>query len=219
MAHFVNMKAQYLLTTNFKVMYTTLLAQPSLALSAPRTFLPWVIANRGLSRRFRHYLLVRSPQRRLVSFFRDKFRQDPHFYTEGRAYSEWQDCQRIFFSALGISPDHSPIMIRECLLATSFDHFMEILPDVYRLEAHLTPQYAAMQLSWHGIRVAHLNPDRVLKIERKEDLAFIERVLALDISRAHNTTAKCDETIAVTGRHSDIIRALYRDDLERYGYV
>jgi hypothetical protein len=79
-----------------------------------------------------HYLLVRNPYDRVVSFYKDKLLAEPS--SKLCSYAELQRCQRLFCPHLQIDPHDSPTTIREKLLSLSSAQFIDLLPDIKRID-------------------------------------------------------------------------------------
>ena len=77
MAIFVDQVRDYFLLTNFKVMYSTLLAQNNLQEIFLRNYLDYVKFKSQQSQK-QTIMLVRNPYGKLISFFEDKFRRYPN---------------------------------------------------------------------------------------------------------------------------------------------
>ena len=74
MIHFFHKKNKILVSTNLKVMYSSLKQTDSLVEIKYKKFLFLKITNIF---KVKHYLLVRNPYTRIVSFYKNKFQATP----------------------------------------------------------------------------------------------------------------------------------------------
>lgn len=217
MPHFVNHTHRYYISTSYKVLYTLFVRQPLLAIAGRKpmvrnAFVKWLTPLPGWG----HFLLVRNPYDRLVSFYKDKFQQEP--YHHACTYAELQICQKLFADYAGIAAHDSPREVSQKLRGFSFARFIHYLPEVYLRDGHLVPQAQLRTLSFYGLPVCPLKFDRVLKLECAEDRAYLQHALALDLTRKVNST----HTIQLANPWSLPLRAivnqLYRADFTAFGY-
>lgn len=212
MPHFYAPHAQAYLSTNFKVMWSSLRQQPNLHKVYDRNMATYRLLMRlGAMPHRPQYLLVRNPYDRLESFFKNKLRRSVD------DSPEWQKPQRVFFDVIGVERGDTPAIIAAKMRAFTFADFIESLPLVYRRNRHLHPQHwvaYAGPRQW-GI-VARL--DRVFHLEQAEELAEMAALLRLDIAHKSNTTAAVTADTPWTPELRAIVQDLYRTDFERYGY-
>lgn len=211
---FIDPVRRFTLATNYKVMYSTLLAQPQLSV---------VHDHRELFGRLvgehppitDHYLLVRDPYARLLSFYADKFL----FHPPGADEASIQGSHRVFFAALGadaMSPEERTASFR----ATDFPRFVTLLtPELIASNVHLVPQSHTLALPRRFLARRALarvwKPGRVLKME--EDLEVLA-ALGIDIEVRINATSHAGVTATYTPDAYRRVSSLYRDDFERFGY-
>ena len=162
-----------------------------------------------------HFFIVRNPYTRLESFFRDKFRQDP--VTKLRTYDELQRCQRSFCADLQIAPTDAPQAIREKLIGLSFAQFVHLLPKVYQQDGHLHPQVQMTTMRFRGAAV-QLHFDRVLKIESVADRAYLQNVLAIDLSAKVNNTKQVAWSSPWQPTLYALVNELYQADFTTFQY-
>ena len=210
MPTFFNRAEGYLLTTNLKVMYSTIAKQPGL-----EPF-PWTgrqVLGMVFQRQPDHYMLVRSPFSRLESFFNNKLALVNLKLVERYG---WQDCQRMFFPLLGLSGKEPVEAIKDGLLGIPWEQFLAWLPQIYRLDAHLHPQAWALVKRAGRLPVRLRLPyRRLLKME--SDLPGMFDLLKLDASIHINPTLS-PGNLSYTDRSRSMIRKLYREDFKRFGY-
>jgi len=210
MPHLVNVESSFYLTTNFKVMWSTLRLQDSLTRRNKKQLLKEkLIEKLSLKASKNHYFLVRNPYTRLESFFKDKMRKNVS------PDVPWQICQKLFFHHLGITDTHNDDDIAEKLKSFSFESFIHILPKVYVTDMHLHPQFWTTYL---GIRNWGwpLQFDQIFKIE--SDLEELKNTCQIDLSIIQNDTKKIKEEITWTKEMKDIVKKTYHEDFKRYGY-
>lgn len=217
MPHFVNSSTHYYISTNYKVLCTLLYRQPNLQIAMKKG-----IAIQSYLKRFtpfwwmRHFLLVRDPYKRVVSFFKDKFRQAPlHLWP---TYDELQYCQRLFCPSLEIHPYDSPAEIRDKLLNVSFAQFINLLPSLYEADDHLHPQIQLTMMCFRGIPIGSIKFDRILKVECSHDMAYLQDELSIDLSKEYNSTHKIQLPNPWEPRLLAIVNHLYQADFEAFNY-
>lgn len=216
MPHFVNRRRRYFLSTNYKVLYSLLVAQPTLQVADPNR-----VALHGLLKPWLpvpwmgHFLLVRDPYQRLESFYKDKFCQEPTRAL--RPYAELQHSHRCFGPYLRIDVADAPATIREKLLGLSFAQFIRLLPNVYLLDGHLYPQVNITTLLWCG-RSHQLAFDRIFKVESATDLAYLQDGLALDLSQSYNSTQSIALPDPWQPELRTIVNHLYKADFAAFRY-
>lgn len=213
MPHFYAPATPAYLSTNFKVMWSTLRQQPQLRKVYDRNMATYRLLMRvGLMPRRPQYLLVRNPYDRLTSFFKNKLRRSVD------DSPVWQKPQRVFFEVIGVVRGDSDAVIAQKMRNFTFEGFIESLPSVYHRNRHLHPQHwvaYAGPRSW-GIE-AEL--DRVFRLESAEDLRTMSALLGLDIGHRANSTAEVDAQTHWTPALKAIVQEIYRTDFERYGYA
>ena len=216
MPHFVNPSQRYYISTNYKVLYTLLYHQPCLQLVRPKNMRVHAFLNRFTPFHLRrHFLLVRDPYKRAVSFYKDKFRQVP--LDKWLTYDELQSCQRLFCPHIDLTPNDSPAEIRHKLLSVSFAQFINLLPQVYQRDAHLRPQTQLIMIFFRGMPIK-LKFDRILKVELADDLAYLQDELSIDLSKRHNSTHKIQLPNPWDPSLLAVVNNLYRADFEAFNY-
>ncbi len=208
MPSFYNPQRNYVLTTNLKVMYSTLCRQPSLRLLPTDVHAALRV---WLAPGVRRYLLVRNPYDRLVSFFADKFSTTP----ADDGMNAWQDCQRLFFPALGLNGREDMNVIAERLRAVTFERFIDLLPRVYRRDAHLWPQHWSARFRLYGLSIpAPIHA--VFKIE--EDRRILCDDLGLDLTTQVNASQHGAHDRYFVATTYAVANEVYRVDFERFNY-
>ncbi|MEB3356993.1 MAG: sulfotransferase family 2 domain-containing protein [Synechococcales bacterium] len=219
MPHFISTTANYLITTNYKVMYSTMTNQTGLRLCPGRELMKITYARRLGLCAASHYLIVRNPYHRLISFYKNKFQTNPLKAAAPLPYSKWQHSQRIFFPFLNITRETPADEIKDKLLHVRFDQFVQILPSVYRLDGHLSPQYQVRFICHRGLRLGQIKFTAILKMEASEDLNYLSQDLHLDLSQKHNQTGTAHLSDYFTSDLLRIVNDLYFEDFSRYGYT
>lgn len=211
--HYYNSKKKFLLSTNFKVWFSTLEKQRCLRRINTEFVLKNISAPKKTIRE--HFLLVRNPYERAESFFKDKFRKHPQL-VDISPHHNWQNCQKIFFPFINVNETEN-FEIRDALLSVSFRQFISFLPEVYTFDAHLTPQYLAFFIH-HNNHFFQIPYNRCLQVEKAENLLFIKRDLSLDITIKENPTDEMEWEIDWGQREKETIKKLYQNDFELFDY-
>lgn len=211
---FIDGARRFTLATNYKVMYSTLVAQPHLMLVHSRAELyealvkeaPLITA---------HYVLVRDPYARLLSFYADKFQAHP----PGDDESSVQGSHRVFFEALGVG-GLSTAERTSVFRSTDFGQFVALLtPALIASNVHLVPQSHTLSLPRNPLahrRLARVwRPDQVLRME--SDLDTLSS-LGIDVAVRINATPHAGVAEVYTPEAYRRVSGLYRDDFERFGY-
>lgn len=217
MAHFVNRSRGYLISTSYKVMYTLFCQQSSLQVVAHIHMTPLIYLQQ-LTKfgTLPHYLIVRNPYHRVESFYKDKLRKE--FLRHCRPYDQIERCQRVFFPYLQIRPQDSPQEICEKFLGLSFAQFVELLPEIYREDAHFSPQVLTTKLHFQDRPILPLTFTRILKLEAQDDLHYLEKRLHLNLSQKINSTEKIVLSNPWTLPLRTIVNDLYQADFDRFDY-
>jgi len=214
--HFQNRDKAYFLTTNFKVLFSTLKRQPNLIVASDKTiFINSIVRNLFHIKMAKNYLLVRNPYERLESFYRDKFINHPENAYFTNKYT-WQHCQRIFFKELQLSNSNF-FEIRNILINTSFEQFIQILPLKYQQDVHLTPQAYALNINFMRFNIK-IRFDKILKIEDEDCMYFLKRNLDIDTSIRENYTKHLKIHTNWDRNLRKIVHTLYKDDFIQFGY-
>ena len=215
MPHFVNHAKHYLISTNYKVLYSLFVEQPELREINRQEVAQYYLGGPAPAPRLSHFLVVRNPYTRLESFFKDKFRQDP--VVRLRTYDQLQRCQRLFCAYLQIVPADSPMTIREKLLSLSFEQFVQLLSTVYLQDGHLHPQIQMTTIRFRGAPLL-LNFARVFKLESATDMADLQAKLAIDVSQPINHTHQVKWSSPWQPDLYAVVNELYKADFETFQY-
>ena len=211
---FIDPARRFTLATNYKVMYSTLLAQSQLTVAHDRSELERLLRDQT-PRITQHYLLVRNPYDRLLSFYADKFQAHP----PGADDATIQGSHRIFFDLLGVAASAGADRAA-AFRNTGFERFVELLtPALIVSNVHLVPQSTTLAppRGWRERRALGglWRPGRVLKMER--DLETL-RSLGIDIEVRINATPHGSATEVYTPASYSRATDLYRQDFERFEY-
>ena len=211
---FIDGARRFTLATNYKVMYSTLAAQQHLTVVHSRTELYEALVGED-PRITDHYVLVRNPYARLLSFYADKFQAHP----PGDDESSVQGSHRVFFDALGVG-GLTTAERTSTFRTTGFGQFVELLtPDLIAANVHLVPQSHTLSLPRNPFQRRRLarvwRPDRVLRME--SDLGTLS-ALGIDVAVRINATPHADVAEVYNPEAYRRVSALYRDDFDRFGY-
>ena len=138
--------------------------------------------------KYKHFLIVRNPYRKLISFFQDKFRVFPSEAQDDFTWHQWESSHKVFFPHLGINRMISAVEIMDKLIYMRFDRFIHLLPKVYLIELHLWPQNYIRNLMYGRILLRQIHFDQVLKMESIDDMRFMGNELGLDLSKKYRST-------------------------------
>lgn len=207
------------LSTNMKVMYSSLLAQPNLTPVGRGKHieerLKQLIWRRESSRV--HYLLVRNPYSRTISFFQDKFRFNLKRGRKSRLYAEWQKCQKLFFPHAGVKKNDRYEEIVDKLLSFEFPNFIELLPELWRMDDHLIPQCCVFLGRIKFVMRSNLFSN-IIRMENRDELNSMATELNIDLGMRRNTTAPQAIGEWFTPDQYKIINSVYEDDFNQFNY-
>jgi len=195
MPFFYSKSKDFLLYTNFKVMYSTLRKQDSL--KRLKGILLWMYRGK------KTYVLGRDPYSRLESFYRDKLNKDLGID------KKLVRSQKIFLPHVGLNRWSKKKDVVEKLGAIDFPDFIELLPKVYMKNRHLHPQVKIFQ----GIE----SPVK-LRIEDKESMETLQSTFGIDTTLRVNKTNREQFILEWTPEMYRIVNDLYKDDFEFFGY-
>lgn len=211
MPHFLNAN-NTTISTNMKVMYTSLRSQKNLRRLRRSSFVLGVMLEKaGLRKKRDHYFLVRNPYRKLESFFKNKIRDELNNETN------WQRSQQILFPVAGVNKRDTPEVIFSKLSSVSFEQFVKSLPSLYDKNRHLHPQHWIESLGPVGLNIKP-GFKKIIRIEDKEELADFFGENGLDLSIRQNTTKEIKEPIEWTDEMRSVVQAVYQEDFHRYQY-
>lgn len=202
------------LITNYKVMFSTLVHQENLERVNYRSFVLYsILATIGLRKKAPIHFLLRDPELRLQSFFKNKFRQ----HIDKQSNSEWEHCQRIFFDQLGVAKSDSTKKIKDVILQFTYQDFILHLKDHYLKDAHLLPQTYKKNLSIGGISLPiKFKPDRVYLMEIEKDIQSLEQDFNLDLSQRKNRSHSEINQSEISKEMHKIVREVYKSDYDLY---
>ena len=223
MIHFFHKKNKILVSTNLKVMYSSLKHTDSLVEIKYKKFLFLKIINIF---KVKHYLLVRNPYTRIVSFYKNKF-QGISKQAFNRDLSKFQCVQKLFFTHLNINSDDTNDVIASKLCSLSFVDFIRLLPQYYQRDFHMHPQsrvfYSKIKPGWFRWFLVPLQrciikfKIQTIKIEDLEKMNVLSKKIDLDMSIKKNHTQSI-KTPALTPETIKIINKIYYDDFILFGY-
>ena len=213
MPRFMHREQPVLVSTNLKVLYSSLAHQTNLTAIGEGTFARKLIAGKRT-----HMLFVRNPYDRLVSAYTDKFQTHPRQLGED-GFKNWQRIQLRFLEQIGFDTRTSDDRIQEALLSVDFDQFVRQLPRLQYRDAHVVPQHHRRRPTFKWI--IPLLPARVDRLIRIEEMNTdqINQQLGLDLqSVRRNQTRHGPAEDYFTSELRGIVNRVYRRDFEHLGY-
>lgn len=204
MPRFLSSDGRVLISTSYKVMYSSLSHQPGLREIPERHAAKLLL--RDSAGRPQHIVLGRNPYTRFRAFFRDKLRGN----LADRHHGRFQWCQRFILWELGVSPLAGFAKKREALLSLGFEDMLALLPRLI-WNGHLKPQ---SQLLWSAGRRLP-GPEHIVRIEDGVEQAS---PWLADIGR-HNAARPPPEPMRFHGPGLAGFNALYAGDFDLWGYA
>lgn len=215
---FYNNRRGYFLSTNTKVLSSTLFRQEELERASRWYELINNFKKRlGVFQNQPHYLLVRNPFTRLESFFREKLRSKVALITSKETPYRIKLHQRIFFRFAKIKEDEPDYVKKEKLENFSWNQFISALPKVYRLDAHLRPQSKILNPTIRHILPVKIYYDRIFKIENSDDMNDLSN-LGINLSIKANRTSKENSEICWNHHMIELVQNIYKDDFLNFKY-
>lgn len=225
MPHFIDAREGRIVSTSYKVMYTTLRGSAQLEfINADRhhELLKLLAGAAVRGKRPDLVLLARNPYDRVVSFFCDKFGSHPKAHAEPGFC--WQECQRVFWPYMALDAGASCASVAESMLGTCFQEFVSMLGRYFRdtgldsVEPHLAPQYLSLQwvLRAGRFRIGVPFAPRLYRVVRIEDENAL-RAIHDPADRQNATSHGAYREYLDPGTFA-VVNELYREDFRRLGY-
>lgn len=219
MPFFYSKKYNVVVITNYKVLFSLLSNQDELCSISNRMLLVHKLRHYiKLRPKVQYYMLVRDPYDRLESFFKDKLRKSLLTY-ENNIHFEWQNCQKIILKRLGYDP--CALDARRRLSRTSFEQFIRMLPFIYKIDAHLHPQYTVLgqYVTKFGIKIKfNFNNFEVIKVEDIIELQSKLSAMEIDLSKKINHTEDVFESLEWNSDMRMIVNDIYYKDFISWNY-
>jgi hypothetical protein len=214
MPRFLDQERSLLVTTNMKVLYSSLCRQADLHPIGEARMVREIL----LGGRHRHLMFVRHPHDRLVSAYVDKFQTHPRWLGTPR-FEGWQKIQHRYLKELGVDVDAGDEFIKDALLKVDFGTFIERLPRLFMRDAHLRPQHHRMSLAIRmRVRVAPLRIDELIRIEEIDHRRIRDDLgIELDTIR-ENATTHGPSSEYFTPRLREVVDRIYAKDFDLLGY-
>ena len=215
MPRFLDSKRALLVTTNMKVLYSSLCRQPDLRPVGEGALLREIIR----PRRHRHLMFVRDPYERLVSAWTDKFRTHPRSLGTPR-FQGWQKIQFLYLRASNFDRWDSDDSIRDALLGIDFGSFVKRIPALFWRDAHLRPQSYRQSLSLKmQIRLLPLRIDELVRIEAIDHQHLLDNY-GIDLRTIReNVTDHAPPAHYFTPALQALAERVYDVDFRRFGYA
>ncbi|MEM9938491.1 MAG: hypothetical protein AAF768_06555 [Pseudomonadota bacterium] len=202
--------------TSFKVMSSHFRDNPDFQRTYwNRKSLPAALSNRFLGNPRSHFVF-RDPVSRFLSYFKDKFRQEPaRMLAEDRLKPEnLQACQRYWLESTDVDVSNVPDAC-EALLSASIGDVINWLPENYTRDGHTMPQLMSLYFDWRGLNF-RLKPVAVYLQDDPEDVAQLAADLKFKIAEKANSTSRYNASVSVTDAERDKIKAIYAADMHLF---
>ena len=159
--------------------------------------------------------------KRAEAFLRISYRkQHPAKYSLGSSF-RWETPQKIFFPLLGLNNKTSNEEIREALLGTSFEMFIDMLAQCYHLDEHVNPQHWILnhpQYRFFKNLNVHEKQLSVFKIENLSHMSEFSYLTGFDSNVSMNSTKKLNADCLMNNEMLKKINSIYANDFKYYGY-
>ena len=96
---------------------------------------------------------------------------------------KWQLCQKLFFPQLGLDESMPSSKISKKLLERTFSEFIAILPQSYKKDMHLRPQYWSLHIKASKKRNIELpiSYKKIYKMESEKDVNELANIFKVDL--------------------------------------
>lgn len=167
------------------------------------------------------YFMVRDPYQKAISFYKDKFQKIPRQADLSKPF-KWEKPQRVFFPLLGLcTKKNSPQEIKQRLMDTSFDEYVEMLAKCHHLDEHIQPQHWILDNpSYKFLKTLSVNKHQItiLKMDSTEDMSKFAEATGFDFSQRANSTDNIAAPTTISNDSLTILNHIYRQDFEDFGY-
>lgn len=204
MPRLVNTLTDELISTAYKVMYSSMMAIPTLREIGELEFTSK--AADALGRNEQLLMAVRNPYARLSSFFADKLRHNLE-----REEGSWQFSQLMFFPLVGVTVNDSFAAIKQALQSISFEAFIDYLPHVWR-NGHLRPQAELLRAGQLDLAL------HTCYFPIETDGSKFWSHLGISEPPQMNTTFSRFDSLTLSRARLDSINDIYADDFAAFGY-
>ncbi len=205
-----------LVITNFKVMFSSFKKTPNFTkVKRYEAYLNIRCANPTV------YFVVRDPYQRAASFYKDKFQKIPLQADLSKSF-RWEKPQRVFFPKLGLSLKHNTDEeIKQTLINTSFERFIELLADCYHLDEHVQPQHWVINHPIYWL-LPKLNIDPaslgIFKMDEPEGIQQFAQQTGFDYGQRANSTNTVGKIQPMNSNMLSTLNRIYKQDFENYNY-
>jgi len=216
MPYFSVISSNKLVITNFKVMFSSFKKSPKFK-KLKRFEARLLIA----CAKPQVYFMVRDPYQKAISFYKDKFQKIPRQADLSKPF-KWEKPQRVFFPSLGLCvKKNSCEEIKQRLIETSFDEFVQMLAECHHLDEHIQPQHWILDNpTYKFIKTLGVNKQQItlLKMDSVEDMSKFAGATQFDCSQRANSTDKIAAPKRISDNSLTILNNIYRQDFEDLGY-
>lgn len=218
MPHFYSKEKALWVTTNYKVMFSRVRDEPDY-LRFSRSKYALHHFHRIINRQ-ENVLLVRNPYDRLLSFYKNKFIQNPK--NKSLDYNARFHFHNWYFPDAFISNDDDEITVKNKLASTTFLGFLNQLTILFDQDAHTLPQHFMMKYHLKsGVNLQiPIKFTHIIKIDDRNEMDFFSNLSGIDISKRSNSTRKFifDNSDNDNKDMYEIINKLYAKDFECFNY-
>ena len=205
-----------LVLTNFKVMFTSFTETSNF--TKIKRYNAFLLAKQSWTQ---VHFTVRDPYQKAISLYKDKFQYTPRNADLTKPV-KWEKPQRIFFSEMGLSTKHhSDQKIKETLINTSFDEFIELLDKCYWLDEHTQPQHWILNHPRYlffkklGVTLDQLS---IYRMDQAKELNAFAESTGFDNSKHANSTAEITTPKELSVKSLKILNTIYKKDFTDYAY-
>lgn len=156
---------------------------------------------------FQHYMVVRCPYERLVSFYFDKLQIDPARRIDGK----FQYCQKLFLKLVNGTIPRDVSEAIELLKSITFEQYICLLPMAIR-NRHLRPQCKILKCV--GQRLHEVTTF----VRLEDDLKILEKYVGFDANLKVNSTMRPSAKEMFTSQLTRLVDDLYEEDFSFLPY-
>lgn len=205
-----------IIITNFKVMFTSFKYTQNLRkIKRYKAYFNIMLTAPDV------YFTARNPYAKAMSFYKDKFQKIPARVDTTKNF-KWEKPQRVFFPLLGLDTrKNSTAEIKQTLLSTSFESYVDMLSHVYHLDEHINPQHWILNHP-HYLMFKNLGISKsklqIFQIENKLQMQKFSTLTHFDINQKANNTHEVVQEDIIGQVELDKLNQIYAEDFAYFGY-